>query len=112
MRRLLTYGLLLVLAACTVESRAGKDGYVFEKKEFEKTSIKVEMITYKTKAELLKAAKQLNITVESNRELAAFATLRPSQNACTIHTMDPSKSYEPEFMGHELAHCFYGRWHP
>jgi hypothetical protein len=25
--------------------------------------------------------------------------------------VDPKVEYQPEFVGHEMLHCFYGQWH-
>ena len=43
--------------------------------------------------------------------VAAFSKLRYNDKECDIYIYDPEYTYEPEFAGHELYHCIYGRWH-
>ena len=30
---------------------------------------------------------------------------------CVIHIIDPEEDYQPEIIGHEVAHCAYGSFH-
>lgn len=45
------------------------------------------------------------------QRLYAFSKVNTAKKTCTIYTIDPSVSYQPEFIGHELMHCFHGAWH-
>jgi hypothetical protein len=101
---------LLLIAA--MNPFRGIDGYIFKQKEYQHETVEVTLITYKTHSEFSKAMKQYNILLPPKKKLAAFAILTPGSNKCTIHAIDPYTSYEPEYLGHELTHCFFGRWHP
>ena len=97
--------LLLLLVSCDA-SHQGDDGYAFGKKETNYSNITVTIVTYSTDEELQAAAKGRGVTTE----VGAWGTLRGSD--CTIHIRDPLVAYQPEFIGHEIAHCAWGRWHP
>jgi hypothetical protein len=43
-------------------------------------------------------------------KVAAFSQIRAGR--CIIHFVDQRVAFEPEHLGHELAHCIYGAWHP
>jgi hypothetical protein len=113
MKKLFTATPLIIIAAfsivsCNPSPRSSADGYNFGNPTFEKTKVEVQFVTYKTRAEFLEAAKKRNV---DSLELQAFTELRSPFNKCTIHVMDPRVKYQPEFIGHELAHCIYGQWH-
>jgi hypothetical protein len=101
MKKLLL-SILFLLASC------GKspDGYSFAQKETDYKTITVHIVTYSSDEELQKAAKARGVTTEVN----AWGTLRG--NECTIHVRDPATVYQPQFIGHEISHCVWGRWHP
>lgn len=94
--------LVFLLAAC---DSSRKDGFVFVRKETNYETITVHIRTYATDKELNDAAKARGVTTEVN----AWGVLKG--NECTIHVRDPSVMYQPEFIGHEIAHCVWGRWH-
>jgi hypothetical protein len=85
------------------------DGYNFGKPSYVRDTVEVEIIRYKNREEFVEAAKNSN--VENPGIVAAFTQLRSPFHKCTIHIVDPQVSYEPEWLGHELAHCLYGQWH-
>ena len=84
------------------------DGYSFGTPSFERTKVDVQLVTYKTRVDFLEAARKRNVKGDA---VQAFTELRPPFNKCTIHVMDPKINYQPEFIGHEMMHCFYGQWH-
>lgn len=102
---------LLFATSCgdQVGTNTGKDGYKFETKEYQKQTITVAIQVFQSQAALAAYAKENNIKAQN---LAAFAKLYPSVDKCTIFVVDPGARYEPEFIGHEFAHCVWGRWHP
>jgi hypothetical protein len=113
MKKLFTAAPLIIIAAfsivsCNDSNTMPADGYNFGKPSFEKAKVEVQFVTYKTRAEFMEAAKKRNV---DSLELQAFTELRDPFNKSTIHVMDPRVKYQPEFIGHELAHCFYGQWH-
>ena len=103
---------LIIIAAFSIAScnqlPLSADGYNFGNPSFEKSKVEVVFVTYETRAEFMEAAKKRGV---ASLELQAFTELRDPFNKCTIHAMDPRVKYQPEFIGHELAHCFYGQWH-
>ncbi len=91
-------------------SNVGKDGYSFGEKQFTKKEFKVVITEYPSRQDFIKAAKAKGI--KNPDEVAAFSILSsPKFDTCKIHIVDPTVVYEPEFLGHELAHCIYGQWH-
>lgn len=45
-------------------------------------------------------------------DLQAYSTYNESGTRCTINIVDPKEQYRPQWLGHELVHCLYGKWHP
>lgn len=100
---------LLFLASCGPTPQQGADGYTFGQRQYEKTTVQVNIVTYKSQRDLQKALGTRAGVDASN--VVAFSELRPPFDVCTIHMVDPSISYKPEFVGHEFLHCTYGQWH-
>lgn len=103
MKRLILAPLALILAGCN----GSADGYQFGDPEFERAKPNIEIVTYES-VSAVRAAAPKGAHVEG-RDLMAWAVLR--KDGCTIHVLDPSVSYQPEWLGHEVAHCVWGRWH-
>lgn len=99
------------LSSCTDTKPTGKDGYKFGSKQYELNDVQVEVKTYQTYRALQKAAVDSDKTLKDAKDIAAFSVINPSSNTCTIHMIDPTVNYEPEFVGHEFLHCVYGQWH-
>ena len=104
--RTVIVALTLVLAGCG--SQAGKDGYAFERKEFDRAEVSVTLVEHPSLAALQAAAAARGVTADN---VAAWSVLKTGQPACEVHIVDPAVRYQPEYLGHEIAHCFYGRWH-
>lgn len=106
----------LISWSCTEESsRTGADGYTFGTKQFEKKTVTVEIVVHPTLEELQTEAERIGAVRRINNQSAsvqAFTHLYPPNfDTCTIHMVDPSVHYSPEFVGHEFLHCVYGQWH-
>jgi len=99
----------VALAAC--EPGQGADGHSFEVRETDHPFVTVTRIEHGSLADLRRAAAEAGARVESGREVFAFALVDRSQGTCAIHFVKPEHDWRPEWIGHELAHCFYGRWH-
>jgi hypothetical protein len=100
---------LMMLASC---NEMATDGYTFEKKEYTKLAPDIRFVIYATERQMVAAApKKTRLQVEKDgRELKAFAIIRG--NTCTVHTVDPAlTSISRSYLGHEITHCIYGRWH-
>lgn len=110
-KRLLAIFLLSPFAGA---EKAAVDGYLFEEKEYEKTELQVSIVIARNKYDFNRLAFDAGIPMYSyvgNTHLEAFSILAPSQNKCTIFIKDPNWKYSPEYIGHELSHCIWGRWH-
>ena len=106
MRYVLLLLFALMLGSCDPAPEKGKDGYVFGEPQYERETVKVNIVTYSEqefKKELIK--NKLPSTT------AAFTVLKYPYDTCTIHMVYPAINYEPEFVGHEFLHCAYGQWH-
>lgn len=97
--------IMLLLSGCGEAS----DGYRFERKEFERPRPEITIVTHPTIADLRANAPDAARQPEG-RELMAWSIIRP--NECEVHVVDPAASYQPQWIGHEVAHCVWGRWHP
>jgi hypothetical protein len=109
MKKLSIFLISLFLASCDQAPKTSSDGYEFGEKEYEKTQLQIEFVILKNDAEFNAAAKQY---VGDTEGLQAFSRLLPSQNKCIVYIKDPNWKYEPEYIGHEVSHCIWGRWHP
>lgn len=98
--------LALLLAGCDAGSA---DGYRFERKEWERAPSTVTIVTHPTLAHL-RAAAPPDAVAGEGRENMAWSVIRGAQ--CEVHIVDPGKDWMPEWLGHEVAHCAWGRWHP
>jgi len=96
---------LLMLAGC---DKVASDGYTFERAETVNTDMRLTVVVHPSETDLRRHLPRGGV-VEQGSELMAFAVLRKGQ--CEVHTVDARVTYAPEWMGHELAHCIYGRWH-
>ncbi len=111
MRRVGFIGGALLLAACG-QSQA-PDGYVFAGKEYDRAAVLVKKQEHRSFAELRAALppRMSRQWKDDHVSRGAWGQLH-ADGSCTIHFVDPELSYQPEWIGHETAHCFYGNWHP
>lgn len=108
LKKLYPVAFLLALTSCDTGPNTGADGYKFGKPQYERQQVQVNIVKYKTREQLVAAAKARGV---NNPDIAAFSVLHPPFDTCTIHMIDPSVRYEPEYVGHEFVHCLYGQWH-
>lgn len=95
----------LLLAGCAPQS---SDGYQFDDMEFDRPTPNITVVTHPSLANL--RAEAPAVAIEPGRNLYAWSYL--TRDACEIHVVDPRVAYQPEWIGHETAHCIWGRWHP
>lgn len=108
-KKLLTTVLLaFTVVSCKPAPNKGADGYQFGTPQYEKQQVTINVVTYQKRSDLLKEAKKYGANSET---LVAFSVLKFPFDTCTVHMVDPRVKYEPEFIGHEFAHCVYGQWH-
>lgn len=96
--------LLFLLASCQ-----GSDAHQFDRKEFERLQPAITIVTHPTLADL-RAKARVAAQQGEGRSLMAWSIIRPT--SCEVHIVDPAKQWRPEWIGHEVAHCAWGRWHP
>ena len=114
MRKILSGIAAIALAILPVScgpqnSRTGSDGYTFGTKQYTQKKFTVVITEYPNRKEFLEAARAAGIKTP---DVIAFSKLVPPKfDTCKVHIVDPKVSYQPEFLGHEFAHCIYGQWH-
>ena len=87
-----------------IDGPRGIDGYVFQQKEMRRLDLRLRVVQYPSRHAL--AAAHPN----PPKGLLAFAEWNSA--GCVIHVLDPAIRYEPHILGHELAHCLHGNFHP
>jgi len=102
-------GAFVVSSPASARQNPGPDGYAFERKEYTQTRLDVRIVEHASYRELL-AAMPNGGPPRAVRKVQAWSNISPD-GFCEIHIIDQSVSYTPEAIGHELAHCIYGRWH-
>lgn len=106
--RLATVALFVAIALASCDRRSA-DGYTFQRAEFTRDRILVTIVQHPDRAAFEAAARRRGIA--DREHLAAFASYPPDRAECTIHVIAIQRSYQPEWLGHEMAHCIHGRWH-
>lgn len=99
---------LLMVGGCDYESK-GADGYAFENPEFTQANLQIEFKLHDDIRSLRRELPAGNLSAD--REAMGWARVNPREKRCEVHIMDPAADYQPEWIGHEIAHCIYGRWH-
>jgi hypothetical protein len=103
---------LVASLALATPALAGSDNYSVETKEWDRMSFPVEVTVHKTMSELRQAALQAGVPRDQLRETYAFSTISKNPlTPCHIHTVEQSQANTRLYIGHELLHCMYGRWH-
>ncbi|WP_380873584.1 hypothetical protein ACFB49_42430 [Sphingomonas sp. DBB INV C78] len=99
---------LLALSAC--QPPRGSDGYSFEQAEWSNSNLRVTLVLHPTLGDLEREGKAAGALVHREEDIQAWSLIDAHGN-CTVHIVDPAKRYMPEFAGHELTHCAFGRFH-
>lgn len=87
----------------------GSDGYSFQGKEFDRKEFRLYVVTYDDIFTLRAKAKEVGFP--NYDKIMAFTIPYPGLGICQIHVINPEVYYIPEYIGHELTHCMYGRFH-
>lgn len=90
------------------ETFTAADDYLFEGKEFEHTDFRLKVVVIPDQKKFDELRSKIN---PKGNDVQAFSTINTLTNTCTIYVKDPTWNYSPEKLGHELAHCVWGRWH-
>jgi hypothetical protein len=110
--RLFLISLLIFTVSCStapVPKSKGKDGYRFEVKDTEMLTPNIEFIIIKNRKEYNDIRKKF--FGHHWDTVQAFTRWRPESKTCIIYIKDPMWMYQPEYIGHEVAHCIWGNWH-
>ncbi len=103
-RVMILLGLIWILSGCA--TMRGADKYMFGKAEWYRPDTQIEFVTHPSLADLRRATPA---DIHELPDIMAWSVI--SQGKCIVHILDPQISYKPEWIGHEIAHCIYGRWH-
>lgn len=94
-----------------MEALGTDDGYEFEEKQWQREEIALKVRFFPGKGELRQEAERLG--VHGADHLNAFAVVGREESVCTVHLLDPELNpWEPGIIGHEVAHCIWGEFHP
>lgn len=108
MKKIMIPALALTLGACQSVA-VGTDGYRFDRKEYENVTPGVEFVLLQNSKEMAQIRKEF-FGADWAR-VSAFTQWNPEKGVCKIYIADPDWQYKPELIGHEVAHCIWGRWH-
>lgn len=72
---------------------------------FERTPMQITVYTYSSQREL-----ERTIGASRDSDLLGYAILYPEDRECEVHVLEDKEFLET--LGHEIAHCLYGEWHP
>lgn len=116
---LIFYSTMLCLSGCAFNSESdvsvytqntlASDGHRFLVKEYQTLTPNVEFILMSNQSQYEEILKE-NFGHNWDK-VSAFTKWNPKSLTCKIYIKDPSWRYEPELIGHEVAHCIWGRFH-
>ena len=87
------------------------DGYSFERKEWEKEHVHLTVQLLPDQAALVEEGKRRG--ADRPDALNGISLSSEKSDDCLILVVDPaSGGWKPEILGHELAHCLWGEFHP
>ncbi|PTD19886.1 hypothetical protein [Sphingomonas fennica] len=109
-RHRLAAGLFALAALVGCQPPTAKDGYRFERAEWSNSQLRVTLVLHPSIEDLDREGRRAGAIVQRDEGIAAWSLIDAHGN-CTIHIVDPTRLYLPEFIGHELAHCAFGRFH-
>ena len=110
MKHLLIFLLLVGCSDIMIEDdkQYARDGYVFDRKEYEHTDVSIKFVLLKNEIERKNA---FELFGKYSDRIAGYTVQSEDTNECTIYIKDTDWIYQPEIIGHEVAHCIWGKWH-
>lgn len=112
MKYLFTIFTLFVLTACnTTEPHrvVAVDGYRFLVKEQETLSPGVQFVLIRSEEDREETMRK--VFGSRWKKIAGFTYWNEEKKTCRIYIPDPAWQYRPEIIGHEVAHCIWGKFH-
>lgn len=87
------------------------DGEYFQKKEYShEQDVEMSFVVHRSWRSLRQSAIEHKIPHAST--VKAFSIIKAADTkVCQVHFLDPAVEYMPEYLGHEITHCLYGRFH-
>lgn len=107
--KILTILVLMLLPLGANAQKYGTDNFRFLEKEYENLTPGVEFVLMKDDREY-DAMRRKHLGVQWDT-ISAFTYWNQEKGTCKIYIKDPAWKYEPELIGHEVAHCIWGRFH-
>lgn len=108
----------VLLSSCDTDQKAS-DAYYFEEKEYTLIEQDYIFVVVENKEEWNELVKQYVGDGYAGDQMGAFSRLRLNRqdpnlagSECIVYIKDPTWQYEPEYIGHEIIHCLFGKWHP
>lgn len=93
----------------TFSRSAASDGYRFVQKDYETLQPGVQFVLMRNEEEYREVMRaQFG---NSWKKISAFTSWNRNKATCKIYIKDPAWEYTPELIGHEVAHCIWGRFH-
>lgn len=87
------------------------DGYKFERKEWEKEHVHLTVRLLPDQAALVEEGKRRG--AHDLDALSGISLSSKESDDCVVFVVDPDKGgWRPEILGHEVAHCIWGEFHP
>lgn len=100
----------LALLGCGDGLSTGADGHQFEGREKGwPNEMAITIVEHPSVPDMRRSGLAAGAKVEQGRELQAWSAI--GFGKCTIHIVNPDVAHAPEWVGHEVLHCKYGRWH-
>lgn len=99
--------LLLLMGGC---DQVGADGYSFERKEFTRLRVVVDLVLHPSYEDLNRRIPK-NAIRDPDHPERGWAIPR-ANGTCEMHVLDPDVRHDPEWHGHEFDHCAFGDFHP
>ena len=117
--RMVLITLVVMLAGCQqlpeirsdsgFPTKPGTDNYRFLEKEYENLAPGVEFVLIKNSEQQREVFKK--VFGKGWKRVAGFTYWNQGKKTCRIFIPDPAWRYQPEIIGHEVAHCIWGRFH-
>ena len=112
--------LLLFISSCDTDTnKKASDEYYFEDKEYTLIEQDYIFVVVENKKKWNDLVKQYFGSEYTGDQMGAFSRLRLNRqepnlagSECIVYIKDPTWQYEPEYIGHEIIHCLFGKWHP
>lgn len=106
--------LCVLLTGCAVQETephrvVAKDGYRFLIKEHENLEPGVQFILIRNEQDREETMKK--VFGSRWKLIAGFTYWNEDKKTCRIVIPDPAWQYRPEIIGHEVAHCIWGKFH-